>query len=513
MTKLASHLCLFMLWLACASNAMAQRLVIDSPSPGPVTRVIYGKLTENSVFIFEKEYPLLRDVSGAFVDIPSDAPIASSGNNISSSTNASPAEASKQPILSIDGPRRTVLTSFTLPAEDMVRCANSPRFVGFKNLAAALKDKINSIVINSGVDNGPCSDKIAVILAKTLPDVKLLVESSSDEGIKIDLGVVSVGTAPKASDLAGNSETPPPAPFRSVADVIKMTQIKIGDQKITADANGWFVTEVPQQMEYSLEIFVRGYTPINQKVFALLLSAEVSPVSKGIGYYGRSAEFNKPQLAVKIIETPYLAKKITVDGGLGGGYGFGREVPGEKKGQRTVAGLGLERRDWYGALGYRGGIFYSRAPATVVPSTYTIRASTFYDGELMEGDLFARLGAGLELFHAKLTQPKKKIITASDVPTANIPQQVLAPMLTFSMHTVLFDRLIVSPSLVVTPLYIASIGLYTSSSPGLEISAKVFKNWIAALQLGTEVHRYPSQLGETRLQLDYGLLTFKRGVF
>ena len=131
----------------------------------------------------------------------------------------------------------------------------------------------------------------------------------------------------------------------------------------------------------------------------------------------------------------------------------------------------------------------------------------------MEGDLFARLGAGLELFHAKLTQPKKKIITASDVPTANIPQQVLAPMLTFSMHTILFDRLIVSPSLVVTPLYIASIGLYTSSSPGLEISAKVVKNWIVALQLGTEVHRYPSQLGETRLQLDYGLLTFKRGVY
>jgi hypothetical protein len=390
---------------------------------------------------------------------------------------------------------------------------NSPRFVGFKNLAAALKDKINSVIIHSGADSGTCPDKMAAVLAKILPDVKVAVESSSDEQIKVDLGVVSVGKAAKAEDVASTSVALPPVTIRSVADVVKMTRIKIAEQVVAPDANGWFVAEIAQQMEYAVDVQVRGFKGINQKVYPSLIGTAVSPVARGNGYYGRSAEFNKPQLAVKIVETPYLAKKTTIDGGLGGGYGFGREVPGEKKGQRTVAGLGLERRDWYGSLGYRAGIFYSRAPATVVPSTYNIRASAFYDGELIEGDLFARAGLGLELFHAQLTKPKKKIITASDVPTANIPQQVLAPMLTFSMHTILFDRWIVSPSLVVTPLYISSIGLYTSTSPGLEISAKVFKTWIVALQLGTEVHRYPSQLGETRLQLDYSLLTFKRGVF
>jgi len=302
-------------------------------------------------------------------------------------------------------------------------------------------------------------------------------------------------------------------PMRSVEDVLKWTSITIGDQKIIPDASGWFVMEVAQQVEYQVEVVARGYKALISTVYPVLVSAEMSNVTKGQGYSAGSAEFNKPKLGIKVTETPFLAKKTIIDGGLGGGYGFGREVPGEKKGQRTVAIAGLERREWYDSFGYRAGLLYSRAPATVVPSTYTVRASSFYDGSLMEDELFFRVGAGVELFHAKLTQPKEKIVTASELPTANIPQQVLSPMLTFSMHTVFLDRWIVSPSLVVTPLYIASIGFYTSKSPGLEVSTKFSKNWILSLQVGAEVHRYPSQLGETRLQLDYGLLTFKRGVF
>jgi hypothetical protein len=492
------------LWLGLSTVVLGQRLVVESPSPGPLIRVIYGKITPKSVLIFEKEYPLIRDLAASRV-LPSVNP----SNDFSVPRNG----ATDQDQL-LPRTERTVLTSFALTPADMGQCLSSPRFVGFKNLALALKTKINSVVINSGGDSGPCADKIAGSLAKTLSDVKITVESFSDDGIKIELGVLSVGTvAAVASDVGENLGETTTGQVKTVGELIKMTRVMIGDQKITPDDQGWFVAELPQQAEYAVEVMVGGYQTVSHSVFASLVTMDVVPVSRGIGYYGRSAEFNRPRLAIKIVETPYLAKKTTIDGGLGGGYGFGREVPGEKKGQRTVAGVGIERRDWFGSMGYRGSLFYSRAPATVVPSTYTIRGSLFYDGEILEGDLFARAGLGLEMFHAKITQPKKKIVTAGDIPTSNIPQQVLAPMLTFSLHTIFFDRLIVSPSLVVTPLYIASVGLYTSTSPGLEFSAKVFKNWIAALQLGTEVHRYPSQLGETRLQLDYGLLTFKRGVF
>lgn len=483
-------------------SALAERLVIETPSQGPVTKVIYGKITEKSIFIFENDFPLIRNESvGNMVSVPVK-------DRAPASTDSTPLE-SPAP----EAPRRSVLTSFAIPREEVGRCINSPRFIGFKSLAVALKDKINSVVINGGTDTGPCSDKIAAALAKTLPDLKISVESSGDDGIKINLSVVSAGNVTKPAAVASSADTAELPPMRSVEDVVKWTNITIGDQKVIPDPNGWFVAEVPQQMEYPVEIVVRGYKPLKTKVYALLVSADVAIVTKGQGYSARSAEFNKSKLSIKVTESPYLAKKTIIDGGLGGGYGFGREVPGEKKGQRTVAIFGLERREWYDAFGYRAGVFYSRAPATVVPATYTFRASGFYDGSLMEDDLFFRVGAGLELFHAKLTQPKEKVITASELPTENIPQQVLSPMLTLSMHTILFDRLIISPSLVVTPLYIGSIGFYTSKSPGLEVSAKVFKKWVLALQVGAEVHRYPSQLGETRLQLDYGLLTFKRGVF
>jgi len=487
----------FLLFIS--TTAPAQRLIIESPSQGPITKIIYGKLTEKSVYIFEREFPLSRSDSRP--------------ENINNATEQKPEPAPDTPTgqtAAEEGLRRTVLMSFTIPEAELNRCMSSPRFIAFKNLALVLKNKINNIVINTGSDSAECSEKIAAVLIKAFSGINVSTENYSGNDIKIDLGVVSVSKPTKEPDIAKAEE---PKQILSLTDLLKFTKISIGDQKIIPDKTGWFVAEISDQVQYQVDVTVTGFNPVSTTVFPVLLSTDAAAVSKGNGYYARSAEFNKPMLKIKINETPYLAKKTTLDGGLGGGYGFGREVPGEKKGQRTVASLGLERREWHDAFGYRAGVFYSRAPATVVPSTYTIRVSGFYDGEILQDYLFARVGAGLELFHAKLTQPQKKIITESDVPTANIPQKVLSPMLTFSMHTILFDTVMISPSLVVTPLYIASIGLYTSTSPGLELSAKVFKIWIAALQFGTEVHRYPSQLGETRLQLDYGLLTLKKGVF
>ena len=41
---------------------------------------------------------------------------------------------------------------------------------------------------------------------------------------------------------------------------------------------------------------------------------------------------------------------------------------------------------------------------------------------------------------------------------------------------------------------------------------KIKKDLFAMLSAGSEVHRFPSELGETKLQMDYLILTLKRGL-
>jgi hypothetical protein len=56
-------------------------------------------------------------------------------------------------------------------------------------------------------------------------------------------------------------------------------------------------------------------------------------------------------------------------------------------------------------------------------------------------------------------------------------------------------------------------GFYPSLSPHLELGYKLQKNAAIILAAGSEIHRFPSVVGETKLQLDYLLLNFKRGLF
>jgi hypothetical protein len=65
----------------------------------------------------------------------------------------------------------------------------------------------------------------------------------------------------------------------------------------------------------------------------------------------------------------------------------------------------------------------------------------------------------------------------------------------------------------VTPLYVNGAGFYPSLSPHLELGYKLQKNAAIILAAGSEIHRFPSVVGETKLQLDYLLLNFKRGLF
>jgi hypothetical protein len=177
-----------------------------------------------------------------------------------------------------------------------------------------------------------------------------------------------------------------------------------------------------------------------------------------------------------------------------------------------VAGVGIERRNLYGDIGARGTLFYTRAPETVLPQTQTLRGMLFYQLDLGEDDLAIRFAGGSEIFHAQVKQPDKRT-TDLDIPASKIPQQVLAPLVSLSLHSVVFKNILLSMAYTVTPLYLSDVGYYPSTSPSFEIGFKFFRNWIATLQTGSELHRYPSVLGETKLQMDYALLTFKRGIF
>jgi hypothetical protein len=61
-------------------------------------------------------------------------------------------------------------------------------------------------------------------------------------------------------------------------------------------------------------------------------------------------------------------------------------------------------------------------------------------------------------------------------------------------------------------LYISAVGFYPAFSPSLDIGYKIKKDLFAMLSAGSEVHRFPSELGETKLQMDYLILTLKRGL-
>jgi hypothetical protein len=486
---------LFYLALA-ETTAFAQRLVIESPAAGPFTRVIYGKVSQKQITVFEKAFNF--EIESNSTDALTD--------NSPDGTSTSGASTQKQS-------KPIALTSFTLKPDDLPACVTSPRFKGFRELANALKPKINSVSISASADAAECAVKIAKALSNILTDAEITNSNADTDGVRVELGVTTpivVDSAKSENSLSGNTA---PVNFESFDDLVKGLTINIGDQLVKPNKAGYFAAEFESSAEVPMVIKLIGRKTIRTTTFPALIGQEAAPVARGEGYAARLAEFSKPKLNVVISETPFLAKKTTLDGGLGGGYGYGRQIPGEKRGQRMVTLLGIERRGIFGDFGARGGLFYTRAPSTVVPQTFTARASGFYDWTIIDDNLTMRFGGGFEVFSAQVKYKKTTNASATTPPAALIPQQVSAPLVSLAIHTVLFNSIVFSPTIVYTPLYVASIGFYPSVSPSLEFGYKLNKNWILMTQFGSETHRFPSVAGETKLQMDYGLITLKRGIF
>lgn len=490
---------LFGLWAA-NGQALAQQLIIESPDQGPVLRVIYGKITATNLYIFENKIPLELEALGGQVSQKS-TPGQSSGSDV---TNAPTVPSSQAGV---------ALTSFFLSPEELIKCVRNPRFKGLLDLAKAMSTKIQSVVVGSHSEAEACAAEVARSLASVLKDAQITQLDTGVEGVSVQLGLTTQAVAVKAPPvLATEIVTPPEAEAEKFEEILKNSKINIGDQQVKPNAEGYFVAVLNDVSEVNLETYIPGRIAVQTNSKPILLSGTPYGVTNGEGYSLVVAQFSKPMLNVVIGETAFLAKKTTLDGGLGGGVGYGRQVPGERKGQRTVALIGLERREIFDQVGARAGAFYSRSPKTVVPQTLTVRASGFYDRKFFDDDLVLRVGAGMELFMAKIKHVKSAKAVDPNKPQVLIPEQVSAPLVSLAIYTVLFDWAIMTPSLVVTPLYVPSVGFYPSINPSIEVGVKIKKKWLVVAQAGSETHRFPSVYGETKLQLDFTSIALKIGL-
>jgi hypothetical protein len=468
------------------SQCLGQRLIIETPNAGPVARVFYGQITLQDFILFEKRNPFELDISRPGPD-----------------GSESPPTDDIPPSIT----QGSTLATFNLKTEELAQCTASMRFKGFLELSSALKGRMNSARIHVGPDTDSCADKVSAALKKALGDIKVISETSYTDGIKIELGLIVEIPKKKSQPIVYEAE-----PLKiTLEQLLEKSILKIGTSQVRILKNGWFVFEVTDNSEQTIELKAPGRKIMTIKSIPMLLSSESKPVIGATSYKARVAVFGKPALAIYVSETPFLSDKTTIDGGGGGGLGYGRQIPGERKGERIVAMTGLERRDIFKNLGARTSLFYTNASRTVVPHTFTARAIGFYDFDIEDDSWAARISAGMEIFYSHIRQDENPKDTSNK--SAIIPSQVSSPVLGLSAQKVVRGAVTLGSSIFVTPLYVNGAGFYPSLSPHLELGYKLQKNAAIILAAGSEIHRFPSVVGETKLQLDYLLLNFKRGLF
>ena len=480
--------------IAVSSQVVAQRLIIEAVGPGPLVKVIYGKIGTGRLWVFEKEY-VLTPLPVQAIDLDQ-------------------AESSPSPNAPLElGDRPSTITSFTLSSTEVGTCTNTTRFTVFMALLKGLKDRVAKGVLKGGDDSTECRDAIAAAMKSNAPRTAISLVSADVPGVRIELTVLTQGTDQaqtnsnsSRSTAEGTSATAARSPE---AEPRRAPRVELAGNAMTVDENGFFVVEIDRSEEQDLIVDVQGFNQITLKVAPQLVSDQPTRLIGGQGYSERLAIGLKSVARLVLTAIPTLDQKTSLEGGLGGGIGYGREVPGERRGQRTVSIAGIERRNWIGDFGGRATVLYSRAPATIVPQTVTLRGLAFVDFPALEGMFTARFGLGGEFFQAKI---KDSAVNLGLQERVYVPEQVVGPLVSFSAHALLWDHLVVAPTVLVSPLYVPSYGFYPSLSPSLELGFRFLKRWLVVVQTGSETHRFPNPLGDTRLQLDYGVLAVKRGL-
>jgi hypothetical protein len=475
-----------------ADTSFAQRLMIETPSPGPSARFFYGQLSPTEFRIFEKTINLELDDEKQGLD-----------------DKSNPIDGAEQDLSSPPYNSRT-LASMQIRPEELNKCLKSPRVGGFIMLISSLKGKVNSVKILRGADADSCAEKVAKAIESSVGTIAISSQTSTESGIKIELALQSKVTTATTAPTQVKEKTS--AIGLTLEQIISQSRLTINEIPVAFNAAGWFAMETQSTSESIIELKVPGRKKVTLKAFPIILTKNPRLIALPTSYNSVLAVFSQKALKIFITDIPFLVQKTTIDGGAGGGLGYGREVPGEKRGERLVSTLGIEKRQIWGQFGLRANLLYTNAGKTVVPQTFTVRGTGFYDHNFIDESLVLRAALGTELFHSTIKENKN----SQPVGTANdavlIPSQVLTPLIGFSLHKIFRNGLILTPAVNIAPLYISSVGFYPALSPSLDIGYKIKTDLFALLSAGSEVHRFPSELGETKLQMDYLILTLKRGL-
>jgi len=479
-------------FLSMSDTSLAQRLMIETPSTGPSARFFYGQIGANEFRIFEKKIDLELDAEAQPSDEQQDS------NKLSPLDNPSSGSVS-----------RTTVASMQIRAEDLNQCLKSARVSGFLALISTMKGKVNSAKILAGPDADSCAKRISQALERNIGPIAIANQSSFEPGIKVELALQSTVARPIEKPQANDK---PPVNNLTLDQIISLTRMTIDGKRVSFNDAGWFALEVQSTGESVIELKVPGRKKITINSFPITLTKAPRLIGSAGIYNSVLAVFSQKALKIYISDIPFLVQKTTIDGGAGGGLGYGREVPGERRGERLVSMLGIEKRQLWGQFGIRANLLYTNASKTVVPHTFTFRGTGFYDYDFEDESLVLRSSVGTELFHSSIKDKKNQQVIGSANKDILIPSQVLSPIIGLSLYKIFKNGILLTPAVHVAPLYISAVGFYPSVSPSLDVGYKIKKDLFATLSAGSEVHRFPSELGETKLQMDYLTLTFKRGL-
>ncbi len=470
------------MFLSFSPTAWSQRLVIGVTKPAAeFSKIIYGRYIDGSIWIFEKEFKLTPLNSGTGTE-----------------------SASKRVNVS------TLKTSFAFQAGERTACTKGARFKGFAQLVKAFGEKASHVEIRSSSEWLACAQSIKLELDKSGKTVDIKDDGSTELAM-IDLFLNADG-GEKVSQTEKAEAPTAINNAKSAAVRVDAIQLRIDGNDVPFTSDGYFIFESDSVADLTVVLQVPDYEAYTLDIKPAIVGDKVNKLYGSKFYSERLVSFSKVSTSIAVTPIPQLDAKTSVDGGLGGGYGYGREIPGEEQGDRYYTQLGFQSDHVFAGIGVKGSLSYTYAKKSVVPYTITTRAVALYDASFFKKRIGVEGGFGLEFFKTKIKDPEESVI-GTKVETATIPEQVLAPVALIAVRSLLFDKLALTANLYITPLYIANSGFYPSYSPSFEIGYKVNKDWIVFAATGSETHRYPSALGETRLRIDFSLLSLKVGLF
>lgn len=490
-------------WVA-PPDALAQRLEIRVEGESTEVRpILWGRVTDDFISIGGE---LLRRTKAPHAGLSASPPAPPAPSHV---PPMRPPAAPSKPRASTSVPPLEARYDFRPAERDS--CGSTARFRAFATLLDSLAKRIEAITTIDASGWDTCATAVTAefqrkgftverVPAAGTAALSILVSFRAEEPAPL------VEAAPPPLPDQSSSVSSPAASAAPAPNAPRPARIAISGRDVPIEAEGYFVVVAPSFRELELVVEQPGYEPIRRLVMPIPLPVGSSPAPAGAGFSEILVVSGAGRTSIAVVAVPPSAMEIVLDMTTGLGFGYGHGLPGEARGRRGAIAAALTHRELVFGLGGRLSLDASAAPDSVVPWTLMGRATGTLRGELWEGAGTWRLGAGSQLFVAKIS-PEDDVAPGSQ---AVVPEQVLSPLLS-SATEVRLRRLLFAAHLDLTPLYVVGSGFYPSLNPGVELGAMLDEG--AALVLGYSVTRirYPAIGREISLQLDTLYLSLRQG--